>query len=61
MVVKSKSTKTGFAVQLQFIVYQHDRDYDLMNRIKVLFNCGFIKNRVNQNCVDFLITKFSDI
>ena len=60
LLVKSKLSKMGFAVQLQFIISQHSRDRELMNRIKVWLNCGYIKDRVNQDCVDFVITKFSD-
>ena len=61
MVVKSKTTKTGLAVQLQFIISQHGRYHELMNLIKRFFNCGFIKDRPNQDCVDFCITKYSTV
>ena len=58
---KSKLYKIGFVVQLYFQITQHGRDAVLMDNIKNYLNCGFIKIRKNQDCMDFIVTKYSDI
>lgn len=61
LISKSKSSKSGALVQLQFSISQHSRDIGLISLFKDFFRCGFIKKQKNQPCVVFIVTKFSDI
>jgi hypothetical protein len=53
LVAKSKLYKTGSVVQLQFGITQHNRDIELLGRIKCYFNCGRIKTRLIKPGADF--------
>jgi hypothetical protein len=57
---KSKTTKTGIAVQLQFKLSQHIRDLELMYRLVEYLNCGSVIKRLH-GTADFVITKYPDI
>ena len=68
-IVKNKTMKTGFEVQLQFSISQHIRDAELMNRFIKFFNCGYIAfdgpskvqfrirsiNHIENNLLPFLV------
>lgn len=57
----SVTNKLGKSVSLIFIITQHNRDFLLMKSIENLFDCGQVKKRPKESCVDFMVTKFLDI
>lgn len=60
-IFKSKTTKSGEAIQLKFIVTQHSRDIVLMQSLVKYFSCGSVSERQNQPAVDFVVSRFSDL
>lgn len=57
---KSSHTKTGFQVQLKFIISQHSRDRDLLNCFINYLGCGKYYSK-SRGTGEFVIVKFSDI
>ena len=58
-IFKSTSVKTGFQVQLRFVLSQHIRDKELFEYfVKYL---GFGRIAVNREAVEFIVNKFSDL
>ena len=57
----SKSISTGKSVSLIFKITQHKRDILLMKNIEELLGCGQVNQRLEESCVDFIVTKLSDI
>jgi hypothetical protein len=61
LIYKAK-TKTGFAVQIRFILTQHSRDILLFKYVQELLGCGdFCVRFSNSAAADFKVTSFSDI
>ena len=58
-IFKSKSSKIGDAVKLEFQLTQHSREEDLMKNLIKLFHCGGIYK--NRDAFYFRVIKFSDI
>jgi hypothetical protein len=58
---KGKAYKTGYQVELNFILVQHSRDPFLMNSIMNRFNCGIIYEKPKNNQVHYVVFKFADI
>jgi hypothetical protein len=61
---KSKLDNSVSQVQLIFRVSQHSRGlrtHQLINSLVYYFGCGRIEERSNQDLVEFVVTKFSDI
>ena len=58
-VSKSTSHSIGSQVQVRFQITQQDRDKNLMEKIKIYFNCGYLSER--GDIVDFHVTKIDDI
>lgn len=55
-VIKSN---TNFKVWLLFQITQHNRDFDLIEKIALYLNCGSVKQRGKDlDAVDFEVTKF---
>lgn len=50
---KSKSTNSGFVIQLKFKVTQHSRDAQLMKKIVTYLGCGIYYDRPNESCWGF--------
>jgi hypothetical protein len=57
----SKTYITGHQIQLKFILTQHYRDIQLMEKLVNYFGCGTITKDSRKPVVFFTITKFSDI
>jgi len=60
-ITSSKSISTGKSVSLIFRITQDKRDILLMKSIEELLGCGQVKKRQEESCVDFIVTKLSDI
>ena len=58
-VTKSSTVKTGFQVQLIFMITQHSRDEQLIRSFVTYFNCGKIYKW--QDACDFIVIKYSDL
>lgn len=58
-IFKSSSSKTGFKVQLYFVVTQHCRDAVLIESLVGYLNCGQIKHDKRSSAVYFVVTRFS--
>lgn len=54
---KSKSCTLGEAVQLKFILVQHERDEQLMKNIKEYFDCGNLLKK--RETIHFTISNFT--
>ena len=59
MLKKNPSHKSGIQVALRFKVTQHNRDVEFMKSFVDFFGCGYCY--IGEDCVDFVVTKFSDI
>jgi hypothetical protein len=59
--IRVASSATGKSVSLIFRITQHKRDLLLMKSIIKFLDCGQVKPRPAESCVDFIVTKFSDI
>lgn len=59
--IRVTSSATGKSVSLIFRITQHKRDLLLMKSIIKFLDCGQVKPRPAESCVDFIVTKFSDI
>ena len=57
LIAKSKTTKTGFVVQLQFGITQHVRDIEVFNRLKEYLNCGNVKKTFKRILCRFFSNK----
>jgi hypothetical protein len=57
----SKTSNTGYSVQLTFIIAQHSRDALLLSKIADYLGCGKYQKRSSGFAGDFIVTKFSDI
>jgi len=51
--------KTGYSVELAFVITQHSRDEQLMKSLIKYFGCGNIYK--NPYTIDFKVTKFEDL
>jgi hypothetical protein len=68
-IFKSTSAKTGFQVQLRFVLSQHIRDKELFEYFVAEGNYapllvkyfGFGRIAVNREAVEFIVNKFSDL
>jgi hypothetical protein len=58
-ILKSKSNKIGYSVNLRVMISQHARDELLLCSLINYFNCG--KLYKNNNCFNLTIRKFADI
>lgn len=58
---KSPTVKTGFQVQLRYLITQHSIDEELMKGLINFWGCGMVFKRSKENKVDFQIRKFSDL
>lgn len=58
-IFKSTSVKTGFQVQLRFVLSQHIRDKELFEYF--VKSLGFGRIAVNREAVEFIVNKFSDL
>lgn len=58
-IIKSKTYKTGYQIQLNFNIVQHSRDKILIESLVSYFNCGGVYE--NTGHVTFVVTKLSDI
>jgi hypothetical protein len=58
---KKKFTKTGYSVQLRFIISQHSKDTILINSLTNFFKCGKIMIMDNKSMVEFRVCLFKDI
>lgn len=56
---KSVNSKLGEAVQLRFILVQHIRDIQLMEKIKEYFNCGQLQK--NNETIQYTVSNFLDL
>lgn len=61
VIIKSKAYKTGYQVQLKFILTQHSRDIQLMKNLVNYFGCGTLTKDSRKPVVFLTITNFSDI
>jgi LAGLIDADG endonuclease len=61
LISKSKLDNTVSQVQVRFRIPQHSRDQKLIESLVNYFGCGRIEVRLNQNLVEYVVTKFSDI
>lgn len=60
-ITNSKSISSGKSVSLIFRITQDKRDILLMKNIQEFFGCGQVTERQKESCVDFVVTKLSDI
>lgn len=60
-IVKSKSNKIGYQVQLRHRICQHDRDQKLVELLKDYFGTGSLINYRDRPAVDLSIVRFKDI
>lgn len=58
-ILKSKSNKIGYSVNLKVMISKHARDELLLCSLINYFNCG--KLYKNNNCFNLTIRKFADI
>jgi hypothetical protein len=59
---KNVASKTGYIVQLRFMISQHSRDQQLVNSFINFFNCGgVIKVLTKESVVEFRVSSFKDI
>ena len=56
---KSTSVKTGYQVQLRFVLSQHIRDKELFEYFVKYLGYGY--TAVNREGIDIIVTKFSDL
>jgi hypothetical protein len=54
-------TKTGFNVTLNFRLYQHNRDAELLQSFMDFLGCGRYFAPSNKNSSYFVVSNFSDI
>lgn len=57
---KSK-TRVGYSVQLMFLISQHSRDQELMERLVSSLGCGKCYPHANKEYGEFIVRVFSDI
>lgn len=57
------NSKSGYSVQLKFVLTQHIRDKSLINSFINYFNCGnlLVDSRNSDSAIYFRVTKFKDI
>lgn len=62
-IFESKTIKSGFQVQLKFIISQHVRDSELIKSLTSHLNCGRYQNSVShvEGTVNFIVTKNTEI
>jgi hypothetical protein len=60
-VQKSQTVKTGFQVQLRYLLTQHIIDEELMKSLINFWGCGMVFKRSKEDKVDFQIRKFGDL
>jgi len=58
-VISSSGSRLGFQVQLEFKLYQHSRDEQLMKSLIKYLNCGNVYR--HQDLSNFRVVKFSDL
>jgi hypothetical protein len=61
LVSKNEKLKIGYGVQLLFLVTQHSRDRDLINKLVESLGCGYVRERSRGSAVDFKVTAIEDI
>lgn len=59
--IHSSVHRTGFRVQLGFIIAQHIRDEQLMKIIKEFLGCGYVYSQSNKEAVYLKVENFSDV
>jgi hypothetical protein len=60
-IFKSLNYKLGETAHLGFSITQHTRDEQLMESLVSYLGCGKVFKRSNQACVDYKVTKISDL
>ncbi|NIA11482.1 MAG: endonuclease [Nitrospiraceae bacterium] len=59
-IYKNSTMRIGFQVLPEFVIVQHKRDVELLNKIKNYFNCGVV--RVNHDDrMEFRVRAISDL
>jgi hypothetical protein len=58
-IYESTSVKTGYQVQLKFVLSQHIRDKELFEYFVKYLGYGY--TAVNREGIDFIVTKYSDL
>jgi hypothetical protein len=60
-ITNSTTHKTGTQVKLRFILTQHTRDLDLMQKLVQVLECGILTKYGRKPAVDLTVMKFGDI
>lgn len=58
-IFKSNTTKTGWAIKLEFSLVQHYRDKEVLQSLIKYFNCGRVYKK--KDAFYFKVTKLSDL
>nr|YP_010608689.1 hypothetical protein PNX16_mgp082 [Drechslerella dactyloides]WAN89769.1 hypothetical protein [Drechslerella dactyloides] len=59
-IVKNSKYNSGFQVRLKFLLAQHARDIELLQKFPEIFGCGSSKLRSNKEAGDFVVSKLHD-
>lgn len=58
---KNNKYKTGYSVQLRFVIGQHSRDLLLIEKLVEFFGCGYLKPFSNKSAVCYAVTDINSI
>lgn len=61
VIFKDKQYKTGYSVQLRFVLGQHSRDLLLIEKLVEFFGCGYLKSYSNKPLVWYTVTDINNI
>lgn len=56
----NQTHKTGFQVLPEFVIVQHQRDIQLLHRLKAYFRCGVVRQNQGE-CYCYRVRKLSDL
>ena len=60
-ITKSKTTITGYRVELRFTITQHSRDAELIKSLINYYGCGTFSQDLKNAAVYFIVINFTDI
>jgi hypothetical protein len=60
-ILRSKTHKVGYCIQLKVVITQHLKDELLINKIKNVLNCGYVNKYSNRNAVDLVVSRFKEV
>lgn len=58
---KNNKYKTGYSVQLRFVIGQHSRDRLLIEKLPEFFGCGYLQDFSNKAAVCYVVTDINNI